>query len=197
MPRNPLPAKALNERQACNHAHKPVEYSCAGGNCSLKQKPMSNWRTHIFALATTFGLFFVAQSTVVAAEKTEASDQGNSKTSIGGYTPCMVQPVFVKPNIAPAIITKDEIIKPTLIRSTPQKWHLELADIERPTFVEKVILKARYDGCSNLSEERKAAQKGVYYLPKTTAGNTRSGAGSIASRLLNAADQCCGHAVGR
>jgi hypothetical protein len=157
---------------------------------------MSNWRTHIIGLVATVGLLITAQTTVTAAE-TAVTDAGNAKKSVGGYAPCMVQPVFVKPNIAPAIITKDEIEKPTIIRSTPQKWQLELADIERPTFVEKVILQAKFDGCSNLSLERSAAQKGIYYLPKTTSAPARLGTGTIAARLLNAADQCCGNAVGR
>jgi len=155
---------------------------------------MSNWRTHIIGLVATVGLLITAQVGTCAQT---GDDSKGGKSSLGGYAPCIVQPVFIKPNIAPSIITRDEIEKATIIKATPQRWQVEIADIEKPTFVEKVVLQAKFDGCAQFSTERKAAQKGSYYLPKSAAQTQSMGSGNVAARLLNRVDQCCGNAGGR
>lgn len=109
----------------------------------------------------------------------------------GGYTPCIVPPVFVRPLMSTPVITKAEITPPIWAKDRSEKWAIEQADIERPTLVQSVFLEARFDGCSRLSSQKLfvghhgiTTIEGKALLPQNS---------KDAARIMGGVGSCCGN----
>ncbi len=136
-------------------------------------------RTQLIAAVTTLALFFGAKEAHAA----------------GGYTPCMVAPVYVRPLLSAPVFTRGEIVPPTLVRADSQKWGIVLPDFDTPALVQPVITQPRYDGCAEQTNRRLLEARAV---ETTFAGKvTSSPASTVAARIMKGADVCCGNAVGK
>jgi hypothetical protein len=109
----------------------------------------------------------------------------------GGYTPCIVPPVFVRPLLSTPVITTAEIVSPVWAKDRSEKWAIEHADIERPTLVQSVFLEARFDGCSKQSSQKLfVGHHGI----TTIEGKALLPQGSKdAARIMGGAGSCCGN----
>ena len=112
----------------------------------------------------------------------------------GGYTPCMVQPAFIKPLLSKPLYVHGEVVPPTIVNPEKKKWAIEQPDFELATMVEPVISKPKYDGCAEqasrkLIDQQRTLRKiegKVLMVPSPTA----------ASRFMQGADDCCGNTAG-
>ncbi len=136
-------------------------------------------RTQLIAAVTTLALFYGAKEVQAA----------------GGYSPCMVVPVYVRPLISYPLFNRGEIVQPVLARSETQKWSIIQPDFETPVLVQPVITQPRYDGCAEQTNRRLLEARAV---ETTFAGKvTSSPASTVAARIMKGADVCCGNAVGK
>lgn len=108
----------------------------------------------------------------------------------GGYTPCLVHPVFVQPLISPAVIAKGEILPPTFINSPVQPWSVQLADFEQAAYVQPVIAIPRWDDCSNISASYRSYIQKLNRL--SPSGGNRYIRVPAAHRIFTDAGSCCG-----
>jgi hypothetical protein len=98
---------------------------------------------------------------------------------------------LIRPNISPAIVTQAELVRPTFIMSGRDRWAVNLADIEQPTYVQAVIAPAVYDGCAEQTSARAAIIASFSRMSLATTA-PRPGNGSVASRIFTDASLCCG-----
>jgi len=114
----------------------------------------------------------------------------------GGYTPCIVRPVLVKPVISPTIIVSPEIVPAAFINAAPNRWGVEIADIEKATFVQSVFSPTRYDGCAEPNAERNAILVRLS-MTSLVRGSSSSAVGAIAARVFTDDTLCCGAGGGK
>ncbi len=115
----------------------------------------------------------------------------DTQAASSGYTPCIVQPVLIRPNISQPVITQAELVRPTFIVTGRDRWTVDLADIDQPAYIQAVFAPTLYDGCADLNSARSAVMARFALTPFATTA-PRPGNGSVASRIFTDASLCCG-----
>jgi hypothetical protein len=118
----------------------------------------------------------------------------------GGYTPCIVQPLFVPPTMSQPIIEKADILPPTFIQSVRSHWLIERTDIEPPMMIQPVFILPRYEGCEEIGLRRRKQLAEVFATRGLSGPIGRPALnGSAAARAFTDASStsCCGGAGGR
>jgi hypothetical protein len=118
-----------------------------------------------------------------------------ARAAVGGYSPCMVAPVYVQPVISAPLFTRGEILTSTFSKAESVKWGIMVPDFEVPVLIQPVITQPRYDGCTEQSE-RRAVETGKTLT--TREGKVLLAPGpSAAARIMKGADICCGTGGGK